>query len=115
MSRLLVLSFLLALTGCGAARDPSLDELATNLRASTPAEQRTALDADLDALARLSRESRLGTAERDAIVDLFRSATRDGTLDEDERSLLVHLVRDVVAAGGSLPVAPAAPVEKPRT
>lgn len=97
---LLVVPLLAA--ACGPARDASLDELAATLRATTPSEARTSLDADLDALATLSREEKLGTPEREALVDLFRSTTQDGTLDDDERMLLVHLVRDVVAAGGSI-------------
>lgn len=97
------LAFVL-LAACGDARDPSVDELASTLRAMTPSESRTALDADLDALARLSREDKLGKAEREALIDLFRSSTRDGSLDEDSRLLLVHFVRDIVAGGGSLKV-----------
>src|SRR5262245_3782584 len=93
---------LCALFACGPSRDPNLDELSQSTLATTPPEARTAIQADLDSLAALSREEKLGKAEHDALVDLFRSVTRDGQLDDDERLLLVRLVRDVVAGGGSV-------------
>lgn len=104
MPRVFAALLVLLAVSCGPARDPSLDEVASSLRATTPADQRTSLDADLDALSRLSRDQKLGRAERDALVNLFRSATKDGSLDEDEHALLVHLLRDLVAGSGSLNV-----------
>jgi hypothetical protein len=97
-----MLSLAAGVTACGPANDASLDELAATLRSATPADQRTSLESDLDALAALSREKKIGASERQAMVDVFRSVTRDGSIDDDERALLTRLVRDVVSGGGSL-------------
>lgn len=90
----------LALAACGRGADPGLAELGTQLLAATPEDQRDVLGADLDALATLDRQQKLGDAERRALLDLFRSAARDGRLDEDERALLSSLTRDVVVGAG---------------
>ena len=37
-----------------------------------------------------------------SLLDLYRSASRDGLIDDDERALLARLTRDVVAAGGNV-------------
>ena len=88
--------------GCRSAVDPGVAALADGLRAATPDDQRVALEADLDILVTLERDEKLGPAERRALFDLYRSATRDGQIDDDERALLARLTRDVVAAGGNV-------------
>lgn len=93
---------LLGLAGCRSAVEPGVTALADGLRAATPDDQRVALEADLDILVALDRDEKLGTAERRALFDLYRSATRDGGIDDDERALLARLTRDVVAAGGTV-------------
>lgn len=93
---------LLLSSACGRGADPGLAELSTQLLAATPDDQRPLLSADLDALAALDRQQKLGDAERRALLDLFRSAARDGVLDDDERALLAALTRDVVVGAGRL-------------
>lgn len=85
---------------CGHRADTGLAELGTQLLAATPEDQREVLAADLDALTALDRQQKLGEAERHALLDLFRSAARDGVLDDDERALLSSLTRDVVVGAG---------------
>ena len=89
-------------TGCSSAVDPGVVTLADGLRAATPDDQRVALEADLDMLVALDRDEKIGPAERRALLDLYRSASRDGGIDDDERALLARLTRDVVAAGGNV-------------
>lgn len=93
---------LLLVSACARGADPGLAELTTQLLAATPEDQRALLSGDLDALAALDRQEKLGDAERQALLDLFRSAARDGVLDEDERALLAALTRDVVVGAGRL-------------
>lgn len=88
--------------GCAASTDASLSGIAGRLEAVTPEDQRAALHEDLEAMNRLDREGAIGDAERQALLDLFHSASRDGAVDEDERVLLARLVSDLVAGGGSL-------------
>ena len=102
MRRALLFSALLALAGCGGGTDPGLVELSERLVEATPEDQRTTLDADLAALARLDRDARLGAAEKRALFDLYRSAMRDGALNDDERVLLTRFARDLVAGAGRL-------------
>lgn len=92
----------LLIAGCGRGADPGLAELATKLVASTPEDQRALLTEDLDKLQALDRQDKLGDAERRALLDLFRSAAKDGVLDDDERALLSALTRDVVVGAGRL-------------
>lgn len=91
-----------ALPACGRGADPGLAELSTKLLASTPEDQRALLTEDLAKLELLDRQQKLGDAERRALLDLFRSAARDGVLDDDERALLSALTRDVVVGAGRL-------------
>ena len=101
--RIALLAAAIALfTACGRSVDPGLAELGTQLLAATPDDQRPGIEADLDALLALDRQQKLGDAERRAILDLFRSAVRDGVLDDDERALLSSLTRDVVVGAGRL-------------
>ena len=95
-----VTAALFFVASCGRGADPGLAELATQLLAATPEDQREVLAADLDALSTLDRQQKLGDAERRALLDLFRSAVRDGVLDDDERALLSSLTRDVVVGAG---------------
>ena len=97
-----VVALLLAVSACGRGADPGLAELATQLLAATPEDQRPILTEDLDKLRALDRQSKLGDAERRALIDLFRSAAKDGVLDDDERALLSSLTRDVVVGAGRL-------------
>ena len=87
---------------CGRGADPGLSELGAKLLEATPADQRAALETDLAALQKLHADERLGEPERQALLDLFRSASRDGSLDDDERALLAALTRDVVVGSGRL-------------
>ena len=93
------------LLACAGSAEGSIGAVAERLEAVTPEDQRAALHADLEALARLDREGALGDAERRALLDLFHSAGRDGLVDDDERVLLARLVADLVAGGGSLAAA----------
>jgi hypothetical protein len=91
----------LALAACGH-RDPKLTDFATHLEDATPPDQRVAVEADLELLQNLAREQKLGEAERQALLDLYASAARDGVIDDDERILLTRLTRDIVSGGGSV-------------
>ncbi len=92
------LAALLLLPGCREPAEADLHELAARLLAATPDEQRAAVAADVEALARLARAGRWKDPERRALLDLLRSAGRDGRIDEDERLLLTRMVRDRIAA-----------------
>lgn len=96
------IALLLAVSACGRGADPGLAELETQLLAATPEDQRALLSEDLEKLRALDRQSKLGDPERRALVDLFRSAAKDGVLDDDERALLSALTRDVVVGAGRL-------------
>jgi len=102
----LVLVLAVVLTACGRGVDPGLAELTTQLLAATPEDQREALSADLAALEALDRQEKLGDAERRGLLDLFRSAARNGALDDDERALLTSLTRDLVAGAGRVAHSP---------
>lgn len=110
LPRVLPLLAIPAILGCSASADGSLSAIAVRLEAVTPEDQRAALHEDLEVLHRLDGDGALGRAERQALLDLFHSASRDGAVDEDERVLLARLVADLVAGGGSL-----AGPESPRT
>ena len=102
-ARISCLAFVLTtLSACTPSADPGLTELREQLLAATPEDRRAALEADLDALAALERDDALGEAERQALLDLFASAARDGSLDGDECALLSALTRDVVVGAGRL-------------
>ena len=72
-------------------------EMSQRILAATPESERAAVRAELDALADLARTEKLGEVERRALLDLYRSAARDGTIDDDERLLLVQFARELVA------------------
>ena len=93
---------LLGIIACSSRRDPALAEMAGKLTEATPAGDRAGVAAETDALLLLDRDGKLGGAERRALADLYESAIKDGSIDDDERAVLTHLVRDVVAGGGSV-------------
>ncbi len=102
MRRALLAGSLLLASACGSRTDVGIEEMSARLVAATPEAERAAVSAELAALAALAKERKLGDVERRALLDLYRSAARDGALDEDERLLLVQFSRDLVAGSGSI-------------
>lgn len=89
-------SVLLLAASCGGGKEVALGEMRERLLAATPETERAAVAYELDALADLARDGKIGDVERRALLDLYRSASRDG-VDEDERLLLVQFARELVA------------------
>lgn len=104
MRRLVLAAVLAAGVAACSHKDPSLADLSQKLLDATPPDQRAAIQPDLDRLQALADGEKIGSAERQALLDLYGSAERDGKIDDDERLLLGRLVHDIVAGTGHVAV-----------
>ena len=91
----------LLLAACGGGSDVALTEMSARLVAATPESERATVSSEMNALAELAKNEKLGDVERRALLDLYRSAARDGAIDEDERLLLVQFARELVLKGNT--------------